>query len=94
MGKENIIMLTALAVIAIQGCRWNDDFRQRAQPTYLRQPSQYLEPLPHSPTLNVESDDYEGNDTNKTRNIERNTQMPAIDDRSPIPEIQEFPPGL
>jgi hypothetical protein len=91
--KEKIIMLTALAMIVIQGCRWNDDFRQREQPTYLQQP-QYLEPLPHSPTLNVESDDYEGDDTNETRWIQRNTPLPAIDERSPIPEIQEFPPGL
>ncbi len=91
MGKENIIMLTALAMVGIQGCKWNDDFRAREQPSYLQQP-QYLVPPP-SPTLNVESEDYQGDDTGETAEIE-NAPLPAIDALSPIPEIREYPPGL
>ncbi|MBS0287655.1 MAG: hypothetical protein JSR17_10185 [Proteobacteria bacterium] len=90
--KENIIMLAALGLIVIQGCKWNDDFRAREQPGYLQQP-QYLEPPPR-PTLNVESEDYQGDDTDQTVKEERDTKMPAIDDLSPIPEIQEYPAGL
>jgi len=85
--KEKIIMLTAFAMLGIQGCKWNDDFRSREQPGYLQQP-QYLEPPPR-PTLNKESEDYQGDDTHKTEDDERNTHMPAIDNLSPIPEVQE-----
>ncbi len=91
VGRENVIMLTALAIIGIQGCKWNDDFRAREQPGYLQQP-QYLEPPPR-PTLNVESEDYKGNDTDQTAEEEREP-IPSIDGLSPIPEIQEYPPGL
>ncbi|MBS0290841.1 MAG: hypothetical protein JSS07_12505 [Proteobacteria bacterium] len=89
MGRDNLMMLAALAIVAIQGCRWNDDFRSREQPTYLQQP-QYLEPPP-SPTLNVESEDYQGNDTGQTAQEIRETPLPDIDGLSPIPEIQEAP---
>lgn len=90
MAKGKIIILTTLALLGIQGCKWNDDFRAREQPTYLQQP-QYLEPPPR-PTLNRESEDYRGDDTNKTEEDEKNTHMPEID--TPIPPIQEYPPGL
>jgi hypothetical protein len=39
--------------------------------------------------LNKESEDYQGDDTHKTEDDERNTHMPAIDNLSPIPEVQE-----
>lgn len=90
--REKVIMLATLAVLGIQGCKWNDDFRSREQPGYLQQP-QYLEPPPR-PTLNPESEDYRGDDTHQTEDDERNTPMPAIDGLSPIPEVPEHPAGL
>jgi hypothetical protein len=89
---DKIIMLATFCVISLQGCRWNDDFRSREQPSYLQQP-QYVEPLPQ-PTLNRESEDYEGDDTHKTEDDERNTKMPQIDGRSPIPPVPRYPAGL
>lgn len=87
---QSIIMLaTLLAITGIQGCKWQDDFRAREQPSYLQQP-QYLKPIP-KPTLNVDSKDYQGDDTARTANEIKNTRMPAIDNREPIPPIQEDP---
>jgi hypothetical protein len=84
-----IVLATLLAITGIQGCKWQDDFRAREQPTYLQQP-QYLKPVP-KPTLNVDSKDYQGDDTGRTAKEIKNTRMPSIDDRKPIPPIWEDP---
>lgn len=87
---QSIIMLaTLLAITGIQGCKWQDDFRAREQPTYLQQ-TQYVKPIP-KPTLNVDSKYYQGDDTGRTEKEIKNTHMPSIDERSPIPPIQEDP---
>lgn len=84
MCKRVIIII--LMLIAITGCRWVDDFRAREQPQYLEQTSR--------PTLNRESEDYKGNDTNKTEEIEKKTKLPSIDSLSDIPELPEYPAGV
>jgi hypothetical protein len=91
--KEHMMMMfaTLLALTGIQGCKWQDDFRTREQPAYLQQP-QYVRPVP-KPTLNVDSRDYQGDDTNKTANELKRTKLPAIDGRSPIPALPDHPAG-
>ncbi len=92
MKRHLLILLATFSVLSAQGCKWNDDFRSREQPTYLQQP-QYVK-LPPRPTLNKESKDYVGDDTNKTEEDERNTHMPAIDDKYEIPPVPRYPAGL
>ncbi len=86
--KHNILIVSLFVMggLAIQGCRWRDDFRDAQQP-------QYLEQLP-APTLNVDSKDYEGDDTHVLEDIERYTPLPDIDGLSRIPEVPEYPAGM
>lgn len=92
MRKWYIILLTTFLVVGSQGCKWQDDFRAREQPSYLQQ-TQSLQPPP-KPTLNKDSEDYQGDDTNLTEQQERATKLPAIDSRNVIPEVPEYPAGV
>lgn len=78
-------MIISLTVLGLSGCKWQDDFRERAQP-------QLMEPPPR-PTLNSDSIDYEGNPIQEEEYIEKEMPLPAIDNLSKIPEVPEYPAG-
>lgn len=76
------VCVAAISLITV-GCRWNDDFRQRAQPQY--------EPLNAEPTFNEDSDDYVGDRVAKEARVDEHGQrvyMPEVDEREPIPEVE------
>ena len=81
-----MIFTLVLLVVALPGCKWRDDFRDRRQPQYFEQ-----EP---KPTLNPDSVDYEGNDIDTVEQEEKAMKLPAIDGRSKIPEVPEYPAGV
>ncbi len=88
MRKQYYLFITLLISVsaislAVQGCMWRDDFRDRIQPQYFDQPIR--------PTLNKESLDYIGDDTNKTTHDEQVTPMPEIDGRAKIPALPQYP---
>jgi hypothetical protein len=89
MRKQFITLSTfffwGVLLLTAQGCKWQDDFRARDQTQYL--------PQPVRPTLNPDSIDYEGDDTNKTEDDEKATALPDIDGLSTIPEVPEHPAG-
>lgn len=74
-----------ILLIGISGCKWRDDFRDRAQPQMLEQPER--------PTLNVDSTDYTTNPIKEEEKVQR-APLPYIDDLSIIPEVPEYPCGL
>jgi len=79
----SLIILVSVSLLACQGCKWRDDFRQREQPQYFE--------ATIKPTLNQDSLDYIGNDTNWQEQVEESTPMPDIDDLSPIPPVPDEP---
>ena len=81
-----IIALGILSFLYLEGCKWRDDFRDRAQP-------QLLEQGPR-PTLNPDSIDYTGNPIKEEARIEKETELPCIDGLSDIPEVPEYPAGV
>jgi len=90
VGKRNLILLAAF-LLGAQGCKWQDDFRSMQQP-------QYFEQGPR-PTLNPDSIDYQGeeNTSEKGTSQDKSDQavsLPAIDNRSTIPEVPEYPAGV
>ncbi|HRE31146.1 MAG TPA: hypothetical protein PLD88_04145 [Candidatus Berkiella sp.] len=86
MYKSKIILSSILFCTVIAGCKWQDDFRARRQPELLEQPRR--------PTLNIDSVDYEGNQLEEEAIEEGETCLPAIDGRSEIPEVPEYPAGV
>lgn len=78
-------MLSTFVLLGNQGCRWNDDFRDRAQP-------QLLEQQPR-PTLNPDSNDYVEDDTNPEAMVDKTTPLPDVDGLSEIPELPDHPIG-
>lgn len=90
--KENtvrlalIVTMSMLSLLCLEGCKWRDDFRDRAQP-------QLLEQAPR-PTLNPDSIDYMGNPILEEEITEKCTELPSIDGLSEIPEVPEYPAGV
>lgn len=87
-GKRNhqaaVVIGSTILLICMQGCKWRDDFRDRAQPQILEQPERA--------TLNIDSTDY----TTKPICAEdiQKTPLPDIDNLSIIPEVPEYPSGI
>lgn len=78
-----IFVLCSILFFAVS-CKWNDDFRQRQQP-------QYNDPQPEA-TFNEDSKYYVGDSVAKDGQESPDSQkvfLPNIDDREPIPEIQD-----
>lgn len=82
---KRTIIGSAILLVCLGGCKWRDDFRDRAQPQMLEQPER--------PTLNVDSTDYTGNPIKEEERVQR-APLPAIDDLSVIPEVPDYPCGL
>lgn len=77
-------MIVSLLAVFLASCRWNDDFRQRQQPQYAKERPE--------PTFNRDSDYYVGDRVAIEGKAEQETEkvyLPKIDEREPIPEIQE-----
>lgn len=86
MSKQLRMICCLISLGLLFGCKWQDDFRDRAQP-------QLLEAAPR-PTLNPDSDDYRGNPIWEEEAIQREADLPCIDGVSPIPEVPEYPAGV
>jgi len=75
--------------LPLQACKWKDDFRERKQPYYLDYESE--------PTLNVDSEQYVGDDV--AREIQGEVIppehiIPELDERAHIPHLPEYPVGV
>lgn len=85
MHKKHLVVI-GFFVIAGQGCKWVDDFREREQPQYLERPARA--------TLNPDAIDYKGDDTHMEEDLDHCTPLPYIDEISPIPEVPDHPGGF
>jgi len=84
--KQKILFCTLiLSLVTTLGCRWRDDFRDRQQPQLLEQPLR--------PTLNPDSKDYAGDDTNVEHDMTVGVPLPEIDKLTTIPESPAYPAG-
>ena len=85
MKRVNIWMGSLIFLICLGGCKWRDDFRDRAQPQMLTQPERG--------TLNIDSTDYTTNPILEEEEIQE-TPIRCIDGLSTIPPVPEHPCGL
>lgn len=83
--KAGLVIRSLILLVCVQGCKWRDDFRDRAQPQMLEQSERA--------TLNIDSTDYMTNPTCEEKEIQQ-TPLPDIDNLSIIPEVPEHPCGI
>lgn len=85
----SLIFVSTILFLPLQACKWKDDFRERKQPYYLDYEAE--------PTLNINSEQYVGDDVAREIQgevIPPERIIPAIDERAYIPYIPEHPAGV